>query len=857
MKCMTVVFAAALAIVPAAPAAFDWEWMNPLPQGNHLRAACAIGEEFYAVGDAGAAVRFDGSSWSQLPFPWPENLRGIWGNSSSNIYAVGSDPSPYSNGGIYRYDGSAWSLSKTISYYELLSIWGLSSNAIFTGGDGGKIFFFDGSDWLDDSPGMGITYGVNGIWGTSPADLFAVAGPYIMHRDGSAWTTMTRLGSGSLRAVWGSSSRNVFAAGTGARVYHYDGSEWTVSFDEGSGYELCALWGRSAGEVYALGGSYPARAFRYDGVSWQAVTAPARLPIYAAAGPGESGILAVGQNGQILEYGGGWSPVNRFTGHGYKGVWGSSAADVYVVGYDFLSEVPEDKYADLRFDGDSWSAFTLPCSGPYDCHAPSTAVWGSSATDVFIGSENGKIHHFDGTTWSFQTRLSYQEIRGIWGSGSADVFAAGVGNYPFNNIWHYDGTDWRVMTEIADVTFSGLWGSSGENVLAGAYPGRIFRYDGSGWSLMTEVAGPPYRSLKIWGSGADNVYAVDGDLMLRYDGGSWTVVETGLKLKAYSGIWGSGPGDIFVVGGATGFAGKVWGRIYHYDGSSWSDVGPPCVNGLTAVWGSSGQDVYAAGDGGVVLRYRGGRIPPSESRPWIYDYNGDGTSEIAIFRPDCGLWAVRGVTRAYYGTWGDLPSPGDYEGDGTTGFAVFRPATGLWAVRDLTREYFGASGDWPLPADYSGDGTAEIAVFRPGTGLWAVRGLTREYFGAFGDWPLPADYSGDGTAEITVFRPATGLWSTRGVGRAYFGRAGDEPVPAFYDGAGAEPAVFRPAGGLWAILNGPRYYFGAFPDIPQPAHYGGGMTARIGIFRESTGLWAVRDLTRAYFGRIGDIPVTR
>ena len=854
-----VFLAAVLAAVPAADAAWDWEWINPHPQGNHLLGAAGVGGDFYSVGEAGSVVRFDGSSWSRIPFPWPVNLNAVWGSSPANVYAVGDDPGPYTNGGIYRYDGGSWSLAKTIPYHDLLSIWGESPGAIFAGGNGGAIYFFNGSDWIENSPGMGITYGFSSIWGNSSADLFAVAGPYIVHWDGSQWTTMTRLGSGeSLRAVWGSSADNVFAAGQLSRIYRYDGGQWSLSFDGGGGYEFAALWGRSAGEVYAFGGGYPTRAFHYDGASWQAITAPTRLPIWAAAGTGGSGVLAAGQNGQILKYdAGGWEPINRFTGHDYKGVWGSSATDVYVIGSDSLGEVPEDKYANLHFDGAAWATFTLPCSGPWDCHAPSTAIWGSSAADVFIGSENGKIHHFDGAAWSFQTRLSYQEIRGIWGSGPADVFAAGAGNYPFNNIWHHDGTDWMVMTAIADVTFSSLWGSSGDNILAGAYPGRVFRYDGSDWSLMTEIAGPPYRSLKIWGSGPDNVYAVAGDLMLRYDGVSWTAVETGLRFKNYSGIWGSGPDDIFVVSGATGFAGKVWGRIYHYDGSSWSEVGSPCVNGLAAVWGSSGQDVNAAGDGGAVLRYRGGRIPPSESRPWINDYDGDGISDIAIFRPGDGLWAVRSLTRAYFGGWGDLPAPGDYNGDGTTEFAVFRPTDGVWAARGVTRAYFGVFGDQPLPADYDGNGTAEIALFRPADGLWAVRGLTRAYFGAAGDLPAPGDYSSDGTAEITVFRPATGLWATRGMGRAYFGRAGDLPVPAAYGGGGAEPAVFRESSGLWATLNGPRQYFGGFPDIPQPAHYDGGETARIGIFRESSGLWAVNGLTRAYFGRIGDIPVSR
>lgn len=73
------------------------------------------------------------------------------------------------------------------------------------------------------------------------------------------------------------------------------------------------------------------------------------------------------------------------------------------------------------------------------------------------------------------------------------------------------------------------------------------------------------------------------------------------------------------------------------------------------------------------------------------DYNGDGTSDIAIFRGSSGLWSVRGVTRAYFGTSGDIPAPGDYNGDGATDIGIFR--IGLWAIRDLSRVYFGGSGD--------------------------------------------------------------------------------------------------------------------------------------------------------------------
>ena len=853
--------AAVLIFVPAASAAWEWEWINPLPQGNHLRDAAVIGGDFYAVGDGGAVVRFDGSSWSRIPFPWAENLLGVWGNSSTNIYAVGSAPSPYTSGGIYRYDGSSWSLVETILYRRVTSIWGSSPNAIIAGAGGGKVYFFNGSSWTENSPGMGINWDVESIWGASSTDVFAAAGPYIVHWDGGEWTMLTDLrgSGGNARAIWGSSADNVYAAGNRARIYRWDGTEWGLDFDGEEPYEIGdspTIWGRSAGEIYAFGGNYTYdRAFRYDGVSWQAFTAPnTGIPFYAAAGVGGSGVLAVGENGQIMKYdASGWEPVNRFTRHEYPGVWGSSADDVYVVGYDTRGAIPGDSYASLHFDGNTWTAFTLPPVSIYDYPTGATAVWGSSADNVLIGSRNGMIHRYDGGSWTFETRFSYQQITSIWGSGPGDVFVAGDAGYSSYRIWHYDGSRWSEMTRL-DSGGINLWGSSGSDVFAGTHSGRIFHYDGGEWSLMTETS-PPART--IWGSGPDNVYAIGIDHLLRYDGNSWKPVETGLMFKNFRAIWGSGPSDIFIVSHRVGKGHKVWGRIYHYDGNSWSEVGVPASNGLSAVWGSSGDDVYAAGYGGTVLRYRGGRTPPSGVRPWIYDYNGDGTSEMAIFRPDTGLWAVRGLTRAYFGTWGDWPAPGDYNGDGTTEFAIFRPATGLWAVRGVTRAFFGTWGDRPLPADYSGNGIAEIALFRPSSGLWAIRGVTRTYFGTAGDLPAPGDYLGDGTVEPTVFRPAAGLWSTSGVGRAYFGRAGDIPIPAAYGGAGAEPAVFRENTGLWAFLNGGRQYFGAYPDIPQPAHYAGGETARIGVFRPNTGLWAVRGLTRAYFGRIGDIPVTR
>lgn len=240
------------------------------------------------------------------------------------------------------------------------------------------------------------------------------------------------------------------------------------------------------------------------------------------------------------------------------------------------------------------------------------------------------------------------------------------------------------------------------------------------------------------------------------------------------------------------------------------------------------------------------------------DYDGDGTSDIAIFRSTSGLWAVRGITQTYFGQFRDLPASGDYDGDGTTDMAIFRATSGLWAIRGVTQVYFGISGDNPVPSDYDGDNDSDIAIFRDSTGLWAIKDLTRVYLGSSSDAPVPGDYDGDGTDDIGFFRDSTGLWRIRNVTEFYYGTSNDKAVPGDYNQSGYwEVGIFRPSSGLWAIRNVTRVYFGASTDLPIPADYDGDSDDNITIFRDSSGLWVIRSLTRVYFGMTGDLPVTR
>lgn len=249
------------------------------------------------------------------------------------------------------------------------------------------------------------------------------------------------------------------------------------------------------------------------------------------------------------------------------------------------------------------------------------------------------------------------------------------------------------------------------------------------------------------------------------------------------------------------------------------------------------------------------------------DYNGDGRSDIAIFRAATGLWCVRGITRCYFGRSGDIPVPGNYQGGGKTEMAIFRPLSGLWAYRTdlgaIGRLYYGRVGDMPIPADYNGNGITDVAIFRPSSGLWSINGVGRYYFGTAGDLPVPGIYAQGGgkPADIGIFRPSSGLWAFLNGLRLYFGQAGDIPVPGDYDGDGDDvAAIYRPSTGLWSYYNPSglqRIYYGGASDTAVPADYNGDGKDDLAVFRQTSGLWAIRKISRLYFGAAGDIPVTK
>ncbi|MEO7510040.1 MAG: FG-GAP-like repeat-containing protein [Pyrinomonadaceae bacterium] len=339
--------------------------------------------------------------------------------------------------------------------------------------------------------------------------------------------------------------------------------------------------------------------------------------------------------------------------------------------------------------------------------------------------------------------------------------------------------------------------------------------------------------------------------------------------------------------GGPGSVGVTAGAICGWQGSS----GAPWLQITSSPQSGDGQVAFTAQPNAsasarsttVTVGARSFQVNQAGSAGRKFDFDGDGKSDVSVFRPSSGAWyilpssAPTSSISAQFGIATDLIAPADYDGDRKTDIAVFR--NGVWyviqsATNTLLYENWGTTGDTPVPADYDGDGKADFAVYRPSDGNWHVHrssdnALQTTTFGITGDRPLPGDFDGDGRADIAVRRPSPSAWyilpSSNGpLITQLFGQTNDIPVVADFDGDGRDNiAVFRPGNGTWytSLDAGTNYgarQWGLAGDVPAAADYDGDGRADYAVFR--SGAWYILHsgpgtIRSEAWGTNGDLPL--
>ncbi len=590
-----------------------WTWLNPLPQGNALRALWGTApNHIYAVGEQGVVMHYDGSSWQILAnVPGKNALLGVWGAGPNDIFAVGVNA-------LWHYDGASWEAMNPpagMASFRMRSAWGTSGHNVYAAGylsdrGRGAIFRFDGVRWSSVAT---TSRELRGLWGSGPDDIYAVGdSSHILHYDGTSWKDINQISGADLVDVWGSGPNDVYVVGrssatAGGVVFHYDGDAWKQVFLPSS--PVVSIWGFASDDIYILDDF--STVYHFDGSSWQEIGVATRRTdrLYDIWGVSPNDLFAVGRDGVVAHFDGSqWQNQVQGPDINPYSVW-TDGQRVVIVG-----EGPEA----LVYDGSQWTLHSLPREIPDSDWVSAHAydVWGTSWNHLYAVGD-GLIWRFDGQTWSRVHSVLNDEgdiavMEGIWGFGPNDIYAVGYTIFPSEQIIvHYDGAQWSTVyqREGEDGLYD-VWGSGPNDVFVAAGDDGMLHYDGQAWSQMDANS---FDS--VWGAGPDHVFATGEHptthtaAVFHYDGNQWQVVyDEDVSLES---VWGLGPDDVYAVGNDLLWEMGLRSRqavLLHYDGSQWTRWDTPYSVALEDIEGTENM-LLMVGSGGTILG-RGDTPPP-------------------------------------------------------------------------------------------------------------------------------------------------------------------------------------------------------------------------------------------------------
>ena len=225
------------------------------------------------------------------------------------------------------------------------------------------------------------------------------------------------------------------------------------------------------------------------------------------------------------------------------------------------------------------------------------AVWGSSAADVWIVGAKGRILHWNGKTVAPRDSGTTKNLNGVWGRGPSDVYIAGDGV-----ILRWDGqqiTDITPKSPINAVYRTVHAPLNGSALIVAGDKGVVVRRTPDGqWKEEVTGSNLDIQSIAAVDSGLLWAVGPQGQA-LKLSGGSWSTTAMPKANKTLRAVTAAPAGRLFAAGDG--------GYLAATDQGTWTATlaNDPDSRDVEALWAPTDDEAWAIGTKGVLLHYVG------------------------------------------------------------------------------------------------------------------------------------------------------------------------------------------------------------------------------------------------------------
>ena len=562
----------------------QWEWQNPLPQGNTLNSVYFTDANTgFAVGDYGTILKYDGTNWIFQEIGLADDIKSISFYDSNNGLAVGA------NGTILYYNGLKWIKDVSPTTKKLNSVCILNSNEAWAVGESGTILKWNGNSWGVETTSV-TSDEIISVFFIDATHGWALTKTQILFYNGSSWSIQSTATYSTFVGFSLIGLASGWVVTQNGSIYKFNGTEWIYDFSLSENVYSIHFLDANHGWI----GAY-SKIYEFNGSSWTSQSLNSTFfEIYFQSG---NNGWALGASGSIYKYDGtNWQQYSKeISKQNINSIYMLDSINGWAVG---------DKYTILKHDLNGWSVDT---TNPNVVVNFNSVFFTDSSHGWIVGTHN-KILKYENGKWIKQTSgaASNSVFNSVYFTDSIHGWA--VGNYGL--IYKFDGNTWinQSFQNLSTCIESVFMLDSMSGWAVGAKK-TIIKYNGTSWEIV-EPTGSSYLE-SVFFTDANNGWAVGYDTLtyksriLKYIQGTWSSYNTSsiFTNQQYQFLY-----DIYMNSNNCGWITGINGILLKYDGTNWIQQRKRTYYGLNSVFFTDSLHGWIAGNNGEIMKTSNGGL---------------------------------------------------------------------------------------------------------------------------------------------------------------------------------------------------------------------------------------------------------